>query len=98
MGKILTVKGMVYHLKLENFKEAEECYKQGLLYKKKISDQTGQAITNGMLGKLYFKQGTDLKKDQDDTLTSGAWMYLENAIVHFEENIKLSNKIDSSIG
>ena len=41
MGKILTVKGMVYHLKLENFKEAEECYKKGLIYKRKICDQIG---------------------------------------------------------
>jgi len=38
MGKILTVKGMVYHLKLDNFKEAEICYKEGLNYKKKIND------------------------------------------------------------
>ena len=83
MGKILTVKGMVYHLKLNNFKEAEICYKNGLTYKKKTSDQIGQAITNGLLGKLYFKQGTDIKKDQDDTMTSGAKIYLDQAIIHF---------------
>lgn len=74
---------MVYHLKLNNFKEAEECYKKGLLFKKKICDQIGQSITNGLLGKLYFKQGTDIKKDQDDTMTSGAKIYLDQAIIHF---------------
>jgi tetratricopeptide (TPR) repeat protein len=41
MGKILTIKGMVYHFKLNNLKEAEECYLHGLEAKKKCRDLLG---------------------------------------------------------
>ena len=58
MGKILAIKGMVYHFKLNNFKEAELCYQESLKYKKRTNDVYGQGISNGLLGALYYKKGT----------------------------------------
>lgn len=41
MGKIMTVKGLVNHFKVNNLKEAEICYLESLKYKKKTRDLLG---------------------------------------------------------
>jgi hypothetical protein len=50
MGKILAIKGMVYHFKFNNFKEAELCYVESLKYKKRTNDVYGQGVSTGLLG------------------------------------------------
>jgi len=65
LGKILTVKGLVHHEKIVNFKEAEECYKQGLKYKSQSNDLLGCAISNGSLGRLYFTLAVNNKMTDD---------------------------------
>lgn len=98
MGKILTIKGMVYHFKLNNLKEAEECYLHGLEAKKKCRDLLGQAISNGLLGKIYKEMANKLKADSDDTLTMATKQHLNSAIKYLKENHRLSIKIDNTMG
>ena len=86
----MSVKGMVYHFKIANFKEAEICYLESLKYKKWTNDLLGQGISNGLLGSLYYQRGMTLKKDSDDTLTMGAKTNLDSALNHYTENFKLS--------
>lgn len=49
---------MIFHHKIKNLKECENCYKEALNYKKQINDILGNAQVNGLLGSLFLEYVT----------------------------------------
>jgi class 3 adenylate cyclase/predicted negative regulator of RcsB-dependent stress response len=55
-GRVLDSLGMLYAGK-ENFQVAREFYEQALLYKERLGDEAGQAVSHGQLGRLHRDWG-----------------------------------------